>query len=259
MLTGASSGIGWHLALMLAERGAHVVATARRAERLAALQTEFEQRKSSSAITTTGDLTCIVGDVTDPQHRQRLIDVCTERWGALDCLINNAGAGAIGPFLQASEERMRQVMEVDFFAPAFLIRSALPLLKKGNRGAIVNVGSVLSHRAVPNKSEYCAAKFALRGLSESLRCELSGHGIQVIVVNPSTTRTDFFDALIQSNNEATSKSIGSWSPQRVAQAIIDAWLKGKRETVLSVGGRLLVWAGRFMPKTTDRILTRYGL
>src|SRR5205085_10807559 len=107
--------------------------------------------------------------------------------------INNAGIGAVGPFEDAGEERLRRVMEVDFFAPAELIRGALPLLKGGHHPIIVNIGSVLGHRAVPGKSEYCASKFALHGFSDALRAELAPQGIDVLLVSPSTTVSEFFD------------------------------------------------------------------
>ena len=188
IVTGASSGIGRALAIQLCQHGAHVLATARRAERLLELQRNCEK--------TPGQLTILEGDLTSERHRQEILDQATSQWNALDVLVNNAGAGAIGRFDGASSDRLRRVMEIDFFAPVELTRLCLPLLERGRRPAILNIGSVLSHRAVPNKSEYCAAKFAMRGWAESLRVELATQRIEVLMLSPSTTRSEFLDALV---------------------------------------------------------------
>ncbi len=250
VVTGASSGIGRALALQLCRCGARVLATARREPRLLALQSE------SSGLT--GSLEFLVGDLTLSAHRQSIVDACQARWGGIDVLINNAGAGAMGAFRDASADRLRQVMEVDFFAPVELTRVCLPLLGRGHRPAIMNIGSVLAHRAVPNKSEYCAAKFAMRGWAESLRVELAPQGIEVLMVSPSTTKSEFFDSLLETPAGTTNKSVGSMSPERVAQLAIASLVRSKRERIVSLGGKLLVWAGRWVPGLTDRLLGRFA-
>jgi short-subunit dehydrogenase len=152
-------------------------------------------------------------------------------------------------------------MEIDFFAPAELTRLCIPLLKSGTgkypaRPAILNIGSVLAHRAVPNKSEYCAAKFALRGWAESLRVELADQGIDVLMVSPSTTRSEFFDSLVDTAADTKSRSLGSMSPERVAQLALTALRNSKRDMILSLGGKALVAMGRWFPGLTDRILAK---
>ena len=250
IVTGASSGIGRALAIQLCQHGAHVLATARRAERLLELQRNCEK--------TPGQLTILEGDLTSERHRQEILDQATSQWNALDVLVNNAGAGAIGRFDGASSDRLRRVMEIDFFAPVELTRLCLPLLERGRRPAILNIGSVLSHRAVPNKSEYCAAKFAMRGWAESLRVELATQRIEVLMLSPSTTRSEFLDALVDTKADEKSKSVGSMLPERVAQLAISALVRSKREMILSFGGKCLVWAGRLFPRLTDRILGRFA-
>ncbi len=250
VVTGASSGIGRSLALQLCQRGAHVMATARRVNRLRELQVQCES--------TPGKLIILQGDLTDPLHRQSISDGIASHWGKLDVLVNNAGAGAIGRFDDASSDRLRQVMEIDFFAPVELTRLCLPYLELGTRPAILNIGSVLSHRAVPNKSEYCAAKFAMRGWAESLRVELMAKKIEVLMVSPSTTRSEFLDSLVDTREDQKSKSLGSMIPERVARFAISALVRSKREMVLSLGGKALVWAGRLFPSLTDRILGRFA-
>ena len=250
VVTGASSGIGRALALQLCQRGSHVLATARRIDRLQELQRQCQSFP--------GHLTILDGDLTQATHRQAIVDRVVSQWGAMDVLVNNAGAGAIGRFDVASSERLRQVMEIDFFSPVELTRLCLPLLERGRTPAILNVGSVLSHRAVPNKSEYCAAKFAMRGWAESIRVELRAKKIDVLMLSPSTTRSEFFDSLVETSSDEKSNSIGSMSPERVAQLAISALVRSKREMVLSFGGKALVWAGKLFPLLTDRVLGRFA-
>ena len=136
ILTGASSGIGWHLALQLAQQGAKVVATARRSERLDDLvetfKTSRDTKRPDETGNTQGTIVPVTGDVCDPAVQQQLIDTCQQQFGGVDILINNAGIGAMGRFDDADDDRMRKVFDVNFFAIAELTRLALPQLKLGN-------------------------------------------------------------------------------------------------------------------------------
>src|SRR6188508_2049462 len=176
-------------------------------------------------------------------------------FGGLDCLVNNAGIGALGRFEAADEARLRQALEVNFFAPAEFIREALPLLKAGHGPIIVNIGSVLGHRAMPDKSEYCASKFALHGFSDALRAELAPRGIDVLLISPSTTTSEFFDAAIGSSNENHFR-FGALTPETVSRTAADAIAAGRHEIILSAGGKLLVWLDRVCPPLADWLVSR---
>jgi short-subunit dehydrogenase len=250
LITGASSGIGRELTQQLAAAGAQLLVTARRAEPLDSL---VEDSKDLP-----GRIFALAGDVTDPDHRARLNDVVRQRWGALDLLVNNAGVGAVGPFAEADPERLRGVFELNFFAAVELIRSTLPLLRAGRTSVIVNIGSVLGHRAVPRKSEYCASKFALHGFSDSLRAELAPEGIGVLLVSPSTTRTEFFDRLLEGAEGVAADSPRAASASSVARQTIRAIRRGRDEIVLTPGGKLLVWLDRLCPTLANRLIARYS-
>jgi short-subunit dehydrogenase len=249
ILTGASSGIGRALAAELVRAGARLVVMARRPQRLHELAAEL----AGAA----GQIEILTGDVTLADVRHSAIARARETFGGLDLLINNAGVGAMGKFGEASPERLRQVMEVNFFAPAEMIRTALPLLKSGQRPIVVNVGSVLGHRGVPFCAEYCASKFALRGLSESLRAELFSLGIDVLLVSPARTRTEFFERALDAEQ-------GRWPNLRgvpaevVARRTVSAIRSGRHEIVVSASGKLMVWASRLVPRALDSILARYA-
>ena len=247
IVTGASSGIGYCLLKLLVARGANVVAVARRGERL-------EQLTETNG---NGRVIPVVGDITEPAVREQVGQLAASlRGGEIDLLVNNAGIGAIGPFCDATPERLRRVMEVNFFAPAELIRQLVPHLRRGRAPVICNIGSVLGHRAVPGKSEYCASKFALHGLSDALRAELACDGIQVTIVSPSTTRSEFFESLIETEPGQQSKSLGGWTPQRVARTTLAAIRARRSEVICSLGGKALVYADRLSPPLMNLILAR---
>jgi short-subunit dehydrogenase len=247
LLTGASSGIGWYLASELVRAGASVVITSRREDRLQQLRLAFgNPRKMIS----------VPGDISDPAHRQRLIDTAVEKLGGIDMVFNNAGVGAVGPFENATQDRLRRIFEVDFFGVTELTRLAIPHLHRGVNPAICIVSSVLAHRAVPKKSEYCAAKFALRGWTESLRLELKPAGIKVVAISPSTTSSEFFDSMFDADPANRPFRFGAQSAEYVAHAILGAVRRGRRELILSPGGKALVWLNRLAPGLMDRLLMR---
>lgn len=249
LITGASSGIGRALALALAAKGAQLLLTARRETRLVEVIAEIKRQGGAASY--------FAGDITEEGVRDRLVSLATQQLGGLDVLINNAGIGGVGTFASATAPRLRQIMEVNFFAPAELIRACLHLLRRSEDALVVNVGSVLGHCAVPKKSEYCASKFALHGLSDALRIELLDEGIDVLLVSPSTTKSEFFDHALRSCGKAAS-SRRSMTPQQVAQQVVRAMERRRREVILSPGGKALVLADRLFPTTLSRILHRFG-
>lgn len=255
IVTGASSGIGRELTLLLLSQGCRVVAVARRSERLDEIV----------ASASNGSVIPVVGDITEPATRDAAMkQVHLLADGRLDLLVNNAGIGGIGPFAEAEPERMRQIMEVNFFAATQWTRSAIPLLRNAAAAqsdrrctpVICNILSVLGHCAVPDKSEYCASKFALHGWSDSIRAELAAEGIAVVLVSPSTTRSEFFESLVGTSGDQESKSIGSWPACRVAKSTLSAITACRSEVILSLGGKALVYADRLCPPLIHKLLAK---
>jgi short-subunit dehydrogenase len=149
-------------------------------------------------------------------------------------------------------------MEVNFFALAELTRLALPLLKQGTRPLIVNVSSVLGHRAVPRSLEYCASKFAVQGFSESLRVELMPLGIGVLVVCPGLTQTEFTANSIDRANKPDWPEHRGVPAQYVARQTVRAMRFGRREIMPFAWGKFLCWMNRIAPSMVDRYLSRYA-
>jgi len=249
-VTGASSGIGRAIALELARQGAKTVCMARRNDRLEALSKEIESLRGSVAL--------VAGDVTDPAARARCIASAQSCFGGLDMLVNNAGVGAIGPFETADPQRVRQVMEVNFFALVEMTRAALPLLKQGRRPIIVNISSILGRRGVPHNSEYAASKFAVQGFSESIRAEFFAAGIDVLVVSPGTTDTEFFDQVIESKGGPKWPDHTAVTAESVARATVRAIRRGSHEITPYLWGKVLVLLNRISPWLVDKLMARYA-
>jgi short-subunit dehydrogenase len=250
LVTGASGGIGRAIALELARQGSTVVVIARREKPLVELVGEIRRGG--------GRAEAVVGDLTDAAVRAAALERAECAFGGLDILVNNAGSGAMGRFVDASPDRLRKVFEVNFFAAAELTRAAIPLLQQGNHSIVVNIGSILSHRATPRNSEYCASKFALRGLTESLRPELAPLGIDMLLVSPSTTETEFYKHVINAEEKPPWPEQKGVSAESVARATVRAIAAGKQEIIPSMRGRMLVWLNRLCPPLVERIMRRYG-
>jgi short-subunit dehydrogenase len=250
LITGASSGIGRALAIELARHKVQLVLLARRADRLAEVAEEVTRLG--------GRAVCVAGDVTDAADRERALAAARDELGGLDILINNAGVAAHGRFAEADPARVRPIMEVNFFAPVELIRSALPLLRQGVEPLVVNIGSILGRRASPHKSEYSASKFALHGFSEAVRPEFARLGIDVLVVAAGPTETEHFDVLLEGSADLPWGNPARMPAEDAARAIVRAMELGRREIVTGWRGWWLLVANRLAPRLLDRFMTRYG-
>ncbi len=250
IVTGASGGIGRAIAIELARQDAKVVLLARREDALAKVADEI--RNSGGTAET------VAGDVTDPAVRKAAIDRAVEKFGGFDALLNNAGIGATGRFDMAEPDRLRKIFEVNFFAAAELTRESLPYLRHGNRPIVVNISSVLGQRGGPEMSEYSASKFALRGLSQALRAELHPLGIEVLVVSPGTTETEFFGHIIGGNGKTNWPHWGAVSSKTVARATVRAIRRGRHEIIPSYTGWFLSIINRLCPRLIDELMNRYS-
>jgi short-subunit dehydrogenase len=248
-VTGASSGIGWEISLELARRGAKVVAVARREDRLGDLARRIEA--------VGGSMIAVAGDITEGQIRRKAVDAAQVQFGGLDILVNNAGVGTLGLFENADPARVRAIMEVNFFALVEMTRLAIPLLKQGRTPIVVNVSSVLGHRGAPHRSEYCASKFAVQGFSESIRAEFAKRGIDVLVVSPGPTESEFHANLLGRTDDARQPSQAPVSAAVVARKTVEAMRRGRREIIPSAWGRVFCLLNRLFPQLVDRIMSRY--
>ncbi|MEV0036291.1 oxidoreductase [Streptomyces sp. NPDC050804] len=182
-ITGASRGLGAETARAALARGHQIVATGRD---LDALHRAFPGAVSA--------LLPLAADVTDEASVRAAVDAALARFGRIDVLVNNAGRGLIGAVEEASDEAARAVFDTNFFGVLTTQRAVLPVLRAQRSGHVINISSVGGFTGSPGWGLYAATKFALEGMSESLRAELAPLGVHVTIVQPGGFRTDFLDA-----------------------------------------------------------------
>jgi short-subunit dehydrogenase len=248
VLTGASSGIGRALAGELARAGAHLALAARSTEKL--------EQVVRATVANGAKAFAIPTDVTVFEERERLIRAAVEKLGGIDILINNAGVASWGHFATSDEIVMREVMEVNFFAPVELMRLAMPHLANGDEPAIVNVSSMCGRRAMPAWPEYSASKFALCGISEALRGEMARFDIGVVLVVPGMTKSNLREHMLRNEGKAKIDFDSGMPAEDVAARIVAAIRKGKREVVIGSDANRMLRMHRWFPRLLDRIICR---
>jgi short-subunit dehydrogenase len=248
LVTGASSGIGLALAQQLAAHGTRLVLAARSADRLQALARSLDRPAA--------DVLVVPTDITREEERQNLLEQAVARFGGLDVLINNAGVASWAHFADSTENILREIMEVNFFAPAELIRGAIPILVKGEQPAVVNVASMCGRRAMPAWPEYSASKYALCGLTEALRGELARFDIDILLIVPGLTRSDLPRHFLRSAGRAKIEFDKGMPPDLVAAQIVRSLCKNKTETVIGRDARWILRVNRFLPRLVDFLLAR---
>jgi NAD(P)-dependent dehydrogenase (short-subunit alcohol dehydrogenase family) len=179
LITGASSGFGRAITEAALARGDMVAAAARRADALGEL--DGGERLHPVSL-----------DVTDAAQREAAVAETRRRFGRIDVLVNNAGRTQVGAVEETTDEELRALFDVHFFAPAALTRAVLPMMREQGSGAIVQMSSVGGQVTAPGFGAYCATKFALEGLTETLRDEVAGFGIHTMIVEPGAFRTGLF-------------------------------------------------------------------
>ncbi len=248
LITGASSGIGRALAEQAGQAGARLALTARSADKLDQLAAALRG--------TARDVVTIPADVTTEDDRKRLLQIVVDRWGGLDVLVNNAGIASWGHFADSTEEILRQIMEVNFFAPAELIRLAVPVLTRGHQPAIVNVSSMCGRRGMPAWPEYSASKFALCGLTEALRGEMARFDIDVLLVLPGLTRSNLAHNLLRCAGRLKINFEDGMPPEDVAARILAVLRKNRTETVVGREARWMLRVNKFFPRLVDWLIAR---
>ena len=253
LITGASSGIGAALARELASEGARLVLMARRRERLDALCTELAAA-GARAVTH-------VGDVTKRADLDAAVALAVERYGRLDVAIANAGFGVVGPLAKLGVEDYRRQFETNVFAAIETSKACLAELVK-TRGRLVLIGSVAGYISTPNASPYAMSKFAIRAFAEALRPELAPQGVAVTLISPGFVTSEIRQVDNRGGwHEHAKDPLPTWLPMPAdvaARKIVSAVYRRRREAVITVHGKVLVWLSRFAPWTL-RLAARRGV
>jgi NAD(P)-dependent dehydrogenase (short-subunit alcohol dehydrogenase family) len=239
LITGASSGFGRAIAEAALDRGDRVVATARDPGQLSSLAAD-------------DGVHVIALDVTDAEQRLSAVDQAVRRFGRIDVLVNNAGRTQVGAVEETTDDELRSLFELHFFAPVALTRAVLPHMRAQGGGAIVQMSSVGGQITAPGFGAYCATKFALEGITQALHDEVAPFGIRTLIVEPGAFRTGLFrpDAAYQSQPmPAYAQTVGPTrdyvsgghglqpgDPAKAAQAILAALDADEPPLRLVLGG-----------------------
>jgi short-subunit dehydrogenase len=228
IVTGASSGIGRAIALRLGRPGSTIVLAARRTVELAEV--------SGKIAANGGTALAVPTDVRDPEQITALI----AQAGPVDVLINNAGVGG-SPSILAADGAVTAMLDINVLAPTRLMRAVVPQMRERGAGSIINIGSVAGEIGI--SGTYSATKFALRGLTDSVRRELAGTGIGVTLIEPGHIATEL----------TGHRKKHMPGPEIVADAVERALRRPRRRMVVPVRYRFAMVAAGALPQLTDRM------
>lgn len=253
VITGASAGIGRAIAREYGRRRARVALLARGREGLDATRREIEELG--------GEALSIVCDVADDEAVEAAAMQIETQLGPIDVWINNAMVSMFAPADRMSPGDYRRITDVTYLGAVYGTLAALRRMKPRDRGTIVQVGSLLARRSIPLQSAYCAAKHALEGFTESLRCELleERSNVQLTMVHLPAVNTPQF-SWVKTTLPREPQPMGKvYQPEVAARAVVDAADRPRR-TVLAGGSMIVPWfLQKVMPGTLDKVIAHDGV
>lgn len=219
IITGATSGIGRATAMALARNNFDVIITGRRNEKLEQVEEEIRSK-------TEADVLSLVFDIRDLSAVQDACNQLDGKWEQVDVLVNNAGlAAGLSPIHEGSLDDWEQMIDTNLKGLLYLTRLITPGMVKRCRGHIINLGSIAGKEAYEKGNVYIATKFAIDGLSQSMRIDLVEHGIKVTAINPGAVETEFSLVRFKWNEEEATKVYEGFTPlyaEDIAEAILFA-------------------------------------
>jgi 3-oxoacyl-[acyl-carrier protein] reductase len=224
IITGASAGIGWATALAFAEKGAQVVVTGRREQRLRELCDLIGARDGTAVY--------VAGDAAEEATAQACVDLAVKQFGRLDILINNAGAGNYKNLVDTSAEEYDALMDANMKSSFLFTRHAAPVMIEQKGGEILFISSVAGLQGYAGEAVYCASKFAQIGFAQALDGELRKFGIKVGTICPGGVKTEF--AVGKGRTEEGVKNSYMMEPHEVADAIVFACMQPRNARILQM-------------------------
>lgn len=244
-ITGATSGIGKALAIILLQQGAKVAICGRNADKLNNFKAEANHP----------NLLCIQADISKEADCKHFIDEIIQQFGALDVLINNAGISMRALFEEVDLNVIRQSMDINFWGTVYCSKFALPYIIQ-SKGSIVGISSVAGYKGLPCRTGYSSSKFAMQGFLESLRIELLHRQVNVLWISPGFVASNIRNVALNAEGKAQKETPlnekGLMSAEACAHGILQAIEKRKRSLIMTFQGKLTVWMNKFFPSFVDR-------
>jgi short-subunit dehydrogenase len=249
IITGASSGIGKALAFAFGQEGASIVITGRREDALNSVSTELSKAGINNL--------AIVADVSVAHDNELMVAKTIEKFGKIDILINNAGISMRAMFEDCDLSVIETLMNINFYGTVYATKYALPYIK-ASKGSIVGISSIAGYRGLPVRAGYSASKFAMNGFLEALRTELLHTGVHVLTACPGFTASNIRMASLGADGSNKGDSMRDegkmMSSEEVAQYILKAVQKRKRDLVLTGQGKLTVFLNKWLPGLMDSMV-----
>ena len=248
IVTGASSGIGLASAKLFASLGAKVVMAARSVEKMASEALGFG--------VSADNILTVKTDVSKEDDCRKLIDRAVEKYGRIDILVNNAGISMRATLRDVQTEVLRSVMGVNFWGTVYCSKYALPYLL-ASKGSVVGVISIAGYSALPARTAYSAAKFAVRGFLDALRMEHLRDGLHVMIFAPGYTASNVRNAALTADGSSQGETPRDEEKMMTAQECALHLAKGlaarKDRVTLTALGKVTVFMRNTLPSLTDRM------
>ena len=249
IITGGSSGIGRALAVAFAQKGAKVVVTGRNEERLNEVGQELDALNAPNL--------CLKLDVANEADNKQLVKETLHAFDKIDILINNAGISMRALFEEIKLDVFEKVMNINFNGTLYATKYCLPHILDA-KGSIVGISSINGYRGTPARTAYTASKYAMNGFFEALRTEVMHRGVHVLVACPGFTGTNIRNAALTADGTSQGNSPRDegkmMTAEDVAEGIIKAIRKRKRDIVFTRQGKLAVFLNKWMPGRMDKIV-----
>ena len=218
VVTGSSTGSGFETSLLLAKNGYHTYATMRNLDK----STRIKETAKKDNL----PIEVLQLDVTDDKSVTDAIYEISNKQGSIDVLVNNAGYDVTGAVEELSMDEIKAQFETNFFGAVRVMKAVLPIMRKQKSGVIVNTSSIGGLIGVPLNSAYVGSKFALEGFSESMKYELEGFGIKIILIEPGAVQTNFIQNTILPKKATNSDSPYAEFSKKVSEGVSEhlIWL-----------------------------------
>ena len=249
LITGGTSGIGKALAFAFGREGAKIAFSGRKQAGLDETSAEL----SAAGI----DNLAIQADVSIEADCERMVQETVNKYGRLDILINNAGISMRALFEDLDLSVLRQVMDINFWGTVYSTKYALPYIKQA-KGSIIGISSIAGYRGLPARTGYSASKFAMHGFLETLRTELLHSGVHVLLACPGFTASNIRNTALAADGkqqgETPREEEKMMSAEEVADRILKATIKRKRDLVMTTQGKMAVWINKLFPSLADKLV-----